>query len=174
MLPTARIAACLEVFAEWEYTPPIFGSRRMMFGPPHTTKGASMSRLLATLLGSFVIMMLAAGQSPAAEQTTEKSRMLRHVVLFKFKDTSTEADVARIVAAFRGLPSKIEEIAAFEWGTDVSPEGKSQGLTHCFLVTFKSEADRDAYLPHPAHKEFVAIVGPHVDKVCVVDFWSHD
>ena len=133
-----------------------------------------MSRLLATLLGSFVIMMLAAGQSPAAEQTTEKSRMLRHVVLFKFKDTSTEADVARIVAAFRGLPSKIEEIAAFEWGTDVSPEGKSQGLTHCFLVTFKSEADRDAYLPHPAHKEFVAIVGPHVDKVCVVDFWSHD
>jgi hypothetical protein len=41
-------------------------------------------------------------------------------------------------------------------------------------VTFKSEADRDAYLPHPAHKDFVAIVGPHVDKVCVVDFWSRD
>jgi len=37
-----------------------------------------------------------------------------------------------------------------------------------------SEADRDAYLPHPAHKDFGAIVGPHVDKVCVVDFWSRD
>ena len=78
------------------------------------------------------------------------------------------------MASFRGLPAKIKEIAGFEWGTDVSPEGKSQGLTHCFLVTFKSEADRDAYLPHPAHKDFVAIVGPHVDKVCVVDFWSRD
>jgi hypothetical protein len=133
-----------------------------------------MSRLLATLLGSFVIMMLAAGHSSAAEPTADKGRTLRHVVLFKFKDTSTEADVARIVAAFRGLPTKIREISGFEWGTDVSPEGKSQGLTHCFLVTFKSEADRDAYLPHPAHKDFVAIVGPHVDKVCVVDFWSHD
>ncbi|MCE9632506.1 MAG: Dabb family protein [Planctomycetia bacterium] len=99
-------------------------------------------------------------------------KVLRHVVLFKFKETSTPADVEQIVAAFRGLPGKIPQIKAFEWGTDVSPEGKNQGLTHCFLVTFASEADRDAYLPHPAHKEFVSIVGPHVDKVCVVDYWS--
>lgn len=99
-------------------------------------------------------------------------RKLRHVVLFKFKETSTPEDVARIVAAFRGLPGKIPEIDGFEWGTDVSPEGKAQGFTHCFLVTFKTEAERDAYLPHPAHKEFVSIVGPHVDKVCVVDFWG--
>jgi hypothetical protein len=81
---------------------------------------------------------------------------------------------ARCGKWFRGLPAKIKEIAGFEWGTDVSPEGKAQGFTHCFLVTFKSEADRDAYLPHSAHKEFVGVVGPHVDKVCVVDFWSRD
>ena len=98
--------------------------------------------------------------------------VLRHVVLFKFKETSTAADVERIVAAFRGLPARIPEIRDFEWGTDVSPEGKSQGFTHCFLVTFATAADRDAYLPHAAHQEFVAIVGPHVDKVCVVDFWG--
>jgi hypothetical protein len=82
--------------------------------------------------------------------------------------------VARIVAGFRALPGKIKEIAAFEWGTDVSPEGKAQGFTHCFLLTFATAADRDAYLPHPAHKEFVALVGPHVDKVCVVDYWTQD
>jgi lysophospholipase L1-like esterase len=102
----------------------------------------------------------------------QEAKVLRHVVLFKFKDTSTPADVERIVAAFRALPAKIPEIEAFEWGTDVSPEGKSQGLTHCFLLTFATAADRDAYLPHPAHREFVALVGPHVDKVCVVDYWS--
>jgi len=27
-------------------------------------------------------------------------------------------------------------------------------------------------LPHPAHKEFVAVVVPHVDKVLVVDYWT--
>jgi lysophospholipase L1-like esterase len=117
-------------------------------------------------------MLEALGVAAGTTAGGDPAKKLRHVVLFKFKDDSTPADVARIVAAFRGLPAKITEIDGFEWGTDVSPEGKSQGFTHCFLVTFKTEADRDAYLPHPAHKEFVSIVGPHVDKVCVVDFWG--
>ena len=98
--------------------------------------------------------------------------MLRHVVMFKFKETSTEADVARIVKAFGALPERIKEIKGFEWGTDNSPEGLQQGLTHCFFVTFDSEADRDAYLPHPAHKEFVDLVGPPGEKVTVVDYWA--
>ena len=75
-------------------------------------------------------------------------------------------------AAFAALPERIKEIQDFEWGTDNSPEGLQQGLTHCFFVTFASEADRDAYLPHPAHKEFVDLVGPHVEKVTVVDYWT--
>jgi len=131
-----------------------------------------MTRATALAFGAFLaVAAIGVFRSAAADA---KPGVLRHVVLFKFKDTSTPADVERIVAAFRGLPAKIKEIADFEWGTDVSPEGKAQGFTHCFLVTFKSDADRDAYLPHPAHKDFVGIVGPHVDKVCVVDFWSKD
>ena len=127
--------------------------------------------VLLAIVGIALTLPRAADSTRAAEQAAGQ-RCLRHVVLFKFKDTSTPEDVARIVAGFRALPGRIKEIAGFEWGTDVSPEGKAQGFTHCFLVTFKSEADRDAYLPHSAHKEFVGIVGPHVDKVCVVDFWS--
>jgi len=132
-----------------------------------------MPRLLAVLLCAIVFVGFTAAR-PRTSAADDAARTLRHVVLFRFKDTSSPADVERIVAAFRGLPARIREIAGFEWGTDVSPEGKAQGFTHCFLVTFKSEADRDAYLPHPAHKEFVGIVGPHVDKVCVVDFWSRE
>ena len=129
--------------------------------------------LLVAVVGLGLALLRAPAPAGAAEQAAGPRR-LRHVVLFKFKDTSTPEDVARIVAAFRGLPARIKEIAAFEWGTDVSPEGKAQGFTHCFLVTFATAADRDAYLPHPAHKEFVALVGPHVDKVCVVDYWAAD
>lgn len=102
----------------------------------------------------------------------EDGKVLRHVVMFKFKETSAPADVERIVKAFRELPGKIPEIKGFEWGTDTSPEGLQQGLTHCFLITFADEAGRDAYLPHPAHKAFVDLVGPHVDKVTVVDYWA--
>lgn len=129
--------------------------------------------LVLAVVGFGLAVLHTSGPAGAAEEGAGQRR-LRHVVLFKFKDSSQPEDVARIEAAFRGLPARISEIAGFEWGTDVSPEGKAQGFTHCFLVTFATAADRDAYLPHPAHKEFVALVGPHVDKVCVVDYWTRD
>ena len=120
----------------------------------------------------FVADRMLEGLGVQANKAPTDGRVLRHVVLFKFKESSTPADVEKIVAAFRGLPAKIDAIKGFEWGTDVSPEGKSRGFTHCFVVTFATEAARDAYLPHPAHGEFVSLVGPHVDDVCVVDFWT--
>lgn len=102
-----------------------------------------------------------------------QKKELRHVVMFKFKETSTAADVKAIEMAFAGLPKKIKEIKKYEWGINNSPEGLNQGLTHCFILTFKSEADRDSYLPHPAHKEFGKLLGPHLDKVTVLDFWAN-
>ncbi|MBC8472503.1 MAG: Dabb family protein [Planctomycetes bacterium] len=100
------------------------------------------------------------------------SEVLRHVVLFKFKDTSSSQQIKEIEDAFRALPGKVDEICDFEWGTDVSVENFQQGFTHCFFVTFRNEADRAAYLPHPAHKEFGKILGPHLDKVLVIDYWA--
>lgn len=102
----------------------------------------------------------------------KESRMLRHVVLFKFKDTSSKEEVEKVVDAFRSLKTSIPQVADFEFGTDNSPEGLANGFTHCFLITFKSEADREVYLPHPKHKEFVDILKPHLDKVQVIDYWA--
>ena len=104
--------------------------------------------------------------------TDESVSVLRHVVLFKFKETSTEEQINTVVKAFENLPSQIPEIIDFEYGTNNSPEGLNKGLTHCFLLTFQSEKGRDTYLPHPAHKEFGKILGPHLDDVTVVDYWS--
>ena len=76
----------------------------------------------------------------AEEKCTKKpARLLRHVVLFKFKDSSTEEQVKQIEDAFCALPDKIDAIHDLEWGTDVSVENHQQGFTHCFLVTFLSE-----------------------------------
>ena len=98
--------------------------------------------------------------------------MLRHVVLFQFKPETTAENIKDIEDAFCALPAQIEVIQEFEWGTDVSVENKSQGFTHCFFLTFAGEADRDAYLPHPAHTAFGGVVRPHVEKVLVFDYWS--
>lgn len=99
--------------------------------------------------------------------------LLRHVVLFKYKDQSTAADVKKIEQAFRELPAKINLIKDFEFGVNNSPENLNQGLTHCYFLSFSSAKDRDAYLVHPAHKAFTDIAGPHIDKVTVVDYWQH-
>lgn len=115
---------------------------------------------------SFLLLLMAVQTSFGQKQ------QLRHVVLFKFKDTATPQDIQKVEQAFANLPKQIKQIKGFEWGTNNSPEGLNQGLTHCFLVTFKSEADRAIYLPHPAHKAFVEVLLPHLDKATVIDYWA--
>ncbi|TNF43933.1 MAG: Dabb family protein [Cytophagales bacterium] len=105
-------------------------------------------------------------------ETPIPDSVLRHVVLFGFKETSSPEDIQKVIDAFKALPSQIPEIKGFEWGVNSSPEGLNQGLTHAFTLTFYSDADRDAYLPHPAHKEFGAVLGPHLEKVTVLDYWT--
>ena len=101
-------------------------------------------------------------------------KMLRHVVMFKFKDSASPADIKKVEDAFRALPSKIKSIKGFEWGTNNSPEGLDQGYTHVFFLTFDSEAGRAEYLPHPEHKKFGAILTPYLDKVTVLDYWTKE
>jgi hypothetical protein len=108
------------------------------------------------------------------EETAEKEKMLRHVVIFKFKDESSEADVNRLNESFNALADSIPVIKDFEWGLNDSPEDFHQGFTHCYLLTFGSEEDRDSiYTPHPAHQAFVASLQPHLEKVFVVDYWTN-
>ena len=111
-------------------------------------------------------------QSLQAQNNTAQEKMLRHVVLFKFKETSAAGDVKNVEDAFRALKNKINLIKDFEWGTNNSTENLNQGFTHCFFASFASEKDRDDYLVHPDHKAFVEILLPHLDKALVVDYWT--
>lgn len=127
-------------------------------------------KYLCALTLTFALFMTIPATSHAQRKGDGK-KQLRHVVLVKFKDSSTEKDVKNVEEAFAGLSKKISLIRDFEWGTNNSPENLDQGLTHCFFLTFSSEKDRDDYLVHPEHKAFVDQVGAHLDKVTVIDYW---
>jgi len=101
---------------------------------------------------------------------TKTANLLRHVVLFQFKANATAANIKSVEDAFLLLPSKIKQIKAFEWGINSSPENLNEGLTHCFFASFSSEKDRDDYLVHPAHKAFVDLLKPFLEKAVVVDY----
>lgn len=128
--------------------------------------------LTAALSGAASNLALSQGSAKPMIMTQHPatSALVRHVVLFKFKDNATPAEVTKVQKAFSALPGKIPTMVSYEWGTNISPENLAQGFTHCFLVAFKNAADRDAYLVHPAHKEFGSILKPYLDKVLVIDF----
>lgn len=125
--------------------------------------------LLAALFATVSLAIGCAG-SEGKKASMNAQPPLRHVVLFKFKDTATPEQVKTIEDEFAKLQSKIDTIIDYEWGTNESPEGLEDGFTHCFVVTFADAKGRDAYLPHTAHKAFVEILKPQLDKVLVVDY----
>jgi len=99
---------------------------------------------------------------------------LRHVVLFAFREDVPADRIRAIEEAFAALQDQIPGIVDVEWGTNESPEGLDQGFTHCFVVTFDDAAARDAYLPHPAHVAFGALLQSSLDRVLVVDYVARD
>lgn len=132
---------------------------------------ALITLVLIVALTGFKKNDLKNEQTAAIEQNTEDS-VLRHVVLFKFKEGTTKDQLHQYETAFGGLKNKIPEIVSFEWGLNNSVEGLEKGFTHCFFVTFASEEDREIYLPHPDHQAFVSLVDPAVADVLVVDYWT--
>ncbi len=120
----------------------------------------------------FSMLFLAScSQNP---KSADSQKVLRHVVLFKFTDSSSPEDVKKVEDAFVALKGKISLIKDFEWGKNNSPENLNQGLTHCFFATFYSDKDRDDYLVHPDHQAFVEVLKPHLDKVTVIDYWAEN
>ena len=123
-----------------------------------------MTKRIACGIVALLIACSALAQSARKE--------LRHVVMFGWKENADSAAIARVVDAFRALPKQIKTIKKFEWGVNNSPEKLNQGLTHCFLLTFASEKDRDDYLVNPNHVAFTKLLPGILDKVTVLDYWA--
>ena len=135
-------------------------------------------RITTILICSFFALLMSCDskveKTPVVKEieVSQPDSLLRHVVLFKFKETSSASDVISVEKAFKDLQHKIPQIYSYEWGLNNSPEGLEKGFTHCFFLTFESEEDRATYLPHPDHKAFGELLGPHLEDVLVIDYWT--
>jgi len=102
--------------------------------------------------------------------------MITHVVLLKIRCDVPKAQIAAVLEALSGLRAKIPGLLSFSGGAYTSPEGMHKGFTHGFVMTFKDEASRDAYLPHPEHEVVKAMVlkvlDGGVDGVVAFDYAS--
>ncbi len=97
--------------------------------------------------------------------------MVEHIVLLKLKSGVLEAHLEALSDALLGMADEIPGIESITAGVNNSPEGKSQGYSYGFIVRFKDEASRDAYLPHPFHHQVAADhIRPLVEDVLVFDY----
>jgi hypothetical protein len=130
-----------------------------------------MHRLIGTLMALTLGLVMTTASSLSA-QSAAPAGTLRHIVVFKYKPSATEAQIKEVTDAFVALKTKIPNIVSIEHGVNNSPEKRNQGFTHVYQVTFTDAAARDAYLPHPAHKAFGELLGKLgvLEDVFVVDY----
>ena len=79
--------------------------------------------------------------------------MIRHVVVFRWNDSVTDADIAEVGAALDALPASIPEIADYRHGRDAGLN--TANFDYAVVGDF---ATPDAYLvyrDHPAHQHVI-------------------
>ena len=127
---------------------------------------------MKSLITLFFATVVIATSIIISGYVNKKDDMVRHIVVFKYKSSATEADIKQLTDAFRDLQKTIPGIISFETGVNNSPENLNKGFTHVYLLTFENVAARDAYLPHPEHKKFGQLIGKLgiLEEPFVVDF----
>ncbi|PYD67251.1 hypothetical protein CDI09_04630 [Komagataeibacter nataicola] len=112
--------------------------------------------------------------------------LVRHIVLFRFVPTITDAQRAEVVQRFMALArtSRREDgsavVVSIETGAQISGEGVDEGLQQAFVVTFRSEGDRNYYVGRPvvtdpayfdpAHEAFKKFAAPYIVTTLVFDY----
>lgn len=94
--------------------------------------------------------------------------MLKHVVLFKFKPETTEAQIEQLATSLGALPEVIEEVREFVFGRDIV--GSERSYDFGLVSSFDDLAAMQRYQVHPDHQA----VGAHIRQICscvvAVDF----
>ena len=98
---------------------------------------------------------------------------MRHVVVFRWKDGTSVAQVAAIAAALNGLPAQIPQLLSYHHGADL---GLGEGRWDYGIVAECADADAWVlYDQHPAHQHVVVeIIRPHVAERAAVQIGSSD
>jgi hypothetical protein len=118
-----------------------------------------------------------------------KPGLVRHIVLFKYRDSITEQQREEVSRRFLALQTTARRknkpyIVAIETGRQSSGEGADHGFEQAFIVTFCSEGDRNYYVGtpvitdptyyDPAHAAFKEFAASYLLDVVVFDYVKSD
>ncbi|GIP53108.1 MULTISPECIES: Dabb family protein [Paenibacillus] len=93
--------------------------------------------------------------------------MIKHIVLFKLKDSSPES-IATTAGVLRDLKGKVEQLRELEVGIDVVKSARSYDIA--LVATFDSLEDLEGYQVHPEHKKVIEHMTQVRESQVAVDF----
>ena len=94
--------------------------------------------------------------------------MIKHIVMWKFKDTVSVAEQQEMKRQLLALQGRVPSLTAIEVGMDFSKKEPSMDMV--LYSEFQTKADLQAYATHPEHLKVVAFVKPLVCDRAVVDY----
>ena len=94
--------------------------------------------------------------------------MVKHIVMWKFKDEAAEADKLEMKRQLEALKGLVPTLVDIEIGLDVV--GKEASMDMVLCSEFASMDDLQAYAIHPEHLKVVNFVKPLISERAVVDY----
>ncbi|WP_338086135.1 Dabb family protein [Gluconacetobacter azotocaptans] len=155
---------------------------------PYSLPIASSPAGVAPPDAAAVAVQQVLAQVSAANFTAPDFRpgVVRHMVLFRFLKSATPFQRAEVVRRFLELatdsrrPDGRPLVVSIETGVQNSGEGQDEGYEIAFLVTFRSEGDRNYYVGRPvvnqpglfdpAHDAFKVFAAPYLAGAMVFDY----
>lgn len=93
--------------------------------------------------------------------------MIKHLVIFKFKDAAPEL-VSAAKEQLLSLPPLIAEIVDFEVGINIGDDARAYDMV--LVSRFESLETLKVYQDHPAHVAVVQALKPNFESVVTVDY----
>jgi hypothetical protein len=97
--------------------------------------------------------------------------MVKHIVLFKLKDTLSSEEKMQVMTSFKqaieALPAQISVIRSIEVGFNINP---AEAWDIALYSEFDSLADVQAYAVHPNHVAVAQIIIPYVKSRACTDY----
>jgi len=94
--------------------------------------------------------------------------MIKHIVMWKFKDDVIEADKLEMKRQLESLKGVVPTLIDIEIGKDIV--GKDASKDMVLTTEFESMEGLAAYAGHPEHLKVVEFVKPLVCERAVVDY----
>jgi len=94
--------------------------------------------------------------------------MIVHIVMIKFKETTTKEQIADIKERLKNLVNLIEPLKNMEVGLNFKPSDRAMDLV--LTATFDNKEGLEIYSPHLAHQEVVKSIKELGEYTKVVDY----